>query len=103
MSFGGMPGSVLTESQSATFSVVDVSINQSIALLTQPFLCRGPSLHDHYSFHRYYDLVRLPPVLPDGSPKSLTELSGRATPLDPAVCLPSLYRLIPEGCWFRIF
>ena len=98
---GGMPGSVFTGSSSATFTVVDVSINQSIALPTPPFLCRGPSLHDRYSFRRYYGLVRLPQVLPCGSPKSLTELSERATPLDPAVCLPSSYRSLPEGCWFQ--
>ena len=63
-----------------------------------------PWLHDHYSLHRYYGLVRLPQVLPCGSPKSLTELSERATPLDPAVCLPPLYRsLFLEDCWFQTF
>jgi hypothetical protein len=46
----------------------------------------SPVTHSTSSLQRYYGLVRLPRVLPRGSPKFLTELSRRAIPLDPAVC-----------------
>jgi len=33
-----------------------------LRLLTQLFLCRGPSLHGRYPLYRYSGLVRLPPI-----------------------------------------
>ena len=72
-----------------------------LRLLTQLFLCRGPSFHGRYPLHHYYGLVRLPQVLPYGSPKFLTELSGRAILLYPVVCRPAQSRSLLDSFWLQ--